>query len=201
MPPDRDVGAFDARATGYESGRRGRMHHEIADRTLSAALACAPAPRRVLDVGCGTGYALRQLAQRLPAAVQLTGIDAAPQMIQVAGQLARDERLRFGQGTAERLPFGDAEFDLVITTTSFDHWADQRAGIRECARVLAPGGCLALTDLFSAWLVPTLTGRRRAKARTRARVTRLLTEAGLAGPRWHRGYALIIGTVTAVRPR
>jgi ubiquinone/menaquinone biosynthesis C-methylase UbiE len=201
MPPDRDVGAFDARAHGYESGRRGRMHHEIADRTLAAALACAPAPRRVLDVGCGTGYALRQLAERVPSALELTGIDAAPQMVRVARELARDERLRFGAGTAERLPFGDAAFDLVISTTSFDHWADQRAGISECARVLAPGGCLALTDLFSAWLVPTLSGHRRAKARTRARATSLLTAAGLTSPRWHRGYALIIGTVTAIRPQ
>ncbi|HEX5293787.1 MAG TPA: class I SAM-dependent methyltransferase [Streptosporangiaceae bacterium] len=200
MPADRDVGAFNDRAPGYESGRRGQLHHEIADRTVAAALACVPAPRRVLDVGCGTGYALRQLAGRLPGALELTGIDAAPQMVEVAGRLAGDERLAFSLGTAERLPFPDAAFDLVISTTSFDHWADQRAGIAECGRVLAPGGYLVLTDLFSAWLVPTLTGGRRAKARTRGRVTPLITAAGLREPRWHRGYAVIISTVTAVRP-
>jgi ubiquinone/menaquinone biosynthesis C-methylase UbiE len=99
------------------------------------------------------------------------------------------------------MPFADAAFDLVISTTSFDHWADQRAGIGECARVLAPGGYLVLTDLFSAWLRPTLTGRRPAKARTRARATALLTAAGLREPRWHPAYALIIATVTAARPR
>jgi len=44
--------------------------------------------------------------------------------------------------TAERLPWPAATFDLVVSTTSFDHWADQRAGLAECARVLAPGGCL-----------------------------------------------------------
>ena len=199
MPADRDVGAFNDRAPGYESGWRGRLHHEIADRTVGAALACVPAPHRVLDVGCGTGYALRQLAGRLPGARQLAGIDAAPQMVEVAGRLADDERLAFALGTAERLPFPDSAFDLVISTTSFDHWADQAAGIAECGRVLAPGAYLVLTDLFSAWLAPTLTGGRRAKARTRSRATRLLTAAGLREPRWHHGYALIISTVTAVR--
>jgi ubiquinone/menaquinone biosynthesis C-methylase UbiE len=200
VPADRDVGAFNDRAPRYESGWRGQLHHEIADRTVSVALACVPAPRRVLDVGCGTGYALRQLARRLPAAQELAGIDAAPQMVEVAGQLAGDQRLAFGLGTAERLPFPDAAFDLVISTTSVDHWADQGAGIAECGRVLAPGGYLVLTDLFSAWLAPTLTGGRRAKARTRGRATRLLMAAGLREPRWHGRYAVIISTVSAVRP-
>ncbi|HMG62118.1 MAG TPA: class I SAM-dependent methyltransferase [Streptosporangiaceae bacterium] len=199
MPSDRDVGAFNDRAPGYESGWRGHLHHEIADRTVGVALACVPAPRRVLDVGCGSGYALRQLAGRLPGALELSGIDAAPQMVEVAGRLAGDERLKFALGTAERLPFPDAAFDLVISTTSFDHWAGQAAGIAECGRVLAPGGYLVLTDLFSAWLAPTLTGDRRAKARTRGRATRLLTAAGLGDLRWHRGYAMIISTVSAVR--
>jgi hypothetical protein len=62
------------------------------------------------------------------------------------------------------------------------------------------GGYLVLTDLFAAWLAPTLTGGRRAKARTRGLATRLLRAAGLREPRWHRGYAMIISTVTAVRP-
>jgi SAM-dependent methyltransferase len=64
VPADRDVGAFNDRAPGYESGWRGQLHHEIAERTVHAALACVPAPRRVLDAGCGTGYALRALAAR-----------------------------------------------------------------------------------------------------------------------------------------
>ena len=51
-----------------------------------------------------------------------------------------------------------------MSTTSFDHWSDQQAGLRECARVLVPGGRLMLVDLFSLWLAPTLTGGRRGKA-------------------------------------
>jgi SAM-dependent methyltransferase len=61
---DREVGAFDERAREYESGWRGRFHHQIADEVGSLALDVAPSPRCVLDVGCGTGYLLRELAEK-----------------------------------------------------------------------------------------------------------------------------------------
>jgi ubiquinone/menaquinone biosynthesis C-methylase UbiE len=199
-PPDRDVAAFDERAAGYESGRLGQWHLEIADRTAARALACQPAPRRVLDVGCGTGYLLRRLAAQVPdAGARFVGVDLAPRMLAVAAGRAGDPRLRFARAAAERLPAADAAFDLVVSTTSFDHWADQGAGLAECGRVLAPGGTLVLTDLFSALLWPTLRGDRRGKARTRGRAAALLAAAGLTEIRWHHGYALILGTVTASR--
>jgi len=53
VPYDRDVKAFDGRAPGYEAGWRGRLHHEISGRAVQVALAAAPNPRRVLDVGSG----------------------------------------------------------------------------------------------------------------------------------------------------
>lgn len=192
--------AFNERAPQYDAGRHGQLHHEISNRAVDVALQAAPAPRRVLDVGCGTGYALRRLAGRLPDATELTGVDPAEQMVAVARASSDDRRLSFLSGTAERLPVPDASFDLVISTTSFDHWVDQRAGLAECARALPPGGHLVLTDIFSAMLAPTLlTPGRRDKARTRARATRLVTGAGLHSPQWHRLYAMIIQTVTATR--
>jgi ubiquinone/menaquinone biosynthesis C-methylase UbiE len=204
MPYDRDVQAFDERAASYESGRRGQLHEEISGRVVELALSRAPAPRRVLDVGCGTGYVLRQLAARLPEASEFLGVDPAPKMIGAARSASTDERLNFVQGTAERLPADDSAYDLVVSTTSFDHWTDQAAGIRECARTLAAGGTLVLTDLFSdlLWptlLWPTLLGSRRGRARTRPRATRLLTAAGLRDPQWHPCYAVIIASVTAVK--
>ncbi len=200
MARDRDVAAFGERAPSYDAGWRGQMHHQIAERTVDLALTCVPAPTRVLDVGCGTGYLLGQLAARAPQAEVLAGIDAAPQMIAVATQTAADHRLRFTAGTAEHLPWPAGTFDLVISTTSFDHWADQRAGLAECARVLAPGGSLVLADVFSLLLLPTLAAGRRGKARTKRRATRLVRAAGLGSPRWHRLYAGIIQAVTAVGP-
>jgi len=106
-------------------------------------------------------------ASDLPAAAgtELAGIDPAPSMIEAAAGPARDELLRFSIGAAERLPCADSSFDLVVSTTSFDHWSDQQAGLRECGRVLMPGGHLMLVDLFSLWLIPTLVGGRREKRR------------------------------------
>jgi ubiquinone/menaquinone biosynthesis C-methylase UbiE len=199
MARDRDVAPFGERAQGYDEGWRGRLHHQIADRTADLALTCAPAPNQILDVGCGTGYLLGRLAARAPQAEVLAGIDAAPAMIEVARDAAADDRLRFVVGTAERLPWPAASFDLVVSTTSFDHWADQRAGLAECARVLAPGGRFVLADLFSLLLLPTLPAGRRGKARTRRRATPLVTAAGLHSPQWHRLYAVIIQAVTATK--
>ena len=102
-------------------------------------------------------------------------------------------------GTAEQLPWPAASFDLVVSTTSFDHWADQRAGLAQCARVPAPGGCLVLADLFSVLLLPTLLAGRRGKAPTKRRATQLVTGAGLHSPQWHRLYTVIIQAVTATK--
>lgn len=166
---------------------------------VELALSRVPAPRRVIDVGCGTGYVLRQLAARLPEASEFLGIDAAPKMIEVARSAASDDRLNFVPGTAERLLADEGAYELVVSTTSFDHWTDQAAGIRECARVMAPGGKLVLTDQFSKLLWPTMLGSRRGKARTRSRATRLITAAGLREPQWRPCYAVIIQSVTAVK--
>lgn len=197
MDRQRDIGAFDQRAPAYEDGWLGRLHHEIADRTVDLALRCAPSPGRVLDVGCGTGYLLGQLATRAGGAVELAGIDPAPAMIAAARAGIQNDRLRFTVGVAEHLPFPDAHFDLVVSTTSFDHWGDQRAGLAECARVTVPRGHLVLVDQFSTWLLPTLVGARRGKARTRRRATPLLKAAGFTDPQWHPLYAVIIQAVTA----
>jgi hypothetical protein len=81
-------------------------------------------------------------------------------------------------------PLLDDAFDLVLSTISFDHWIDQRAGLRECARVLVADGRLVLVDLLSAFLIPTLVGGRRTRARTKPRANRLLAGEGLHPVGW-----------------
>jgi ubiquinone/menaquinone biosynthesis C-methylase UbiE len=133
----------------------------------------------VLDVGCGTGALLRRLAARLPDA-ELAGVDPAPRML--AESRKRLDGVRLERAAAERLPFADASFDLVVSAMSFDHWAEQKLGLAECARVLRPGGSLVLADLFAAWLLPP--------RRTPRRVSALLRRAGFREPTWRRVYNL-----------
>ncbi|MBW0016919.1 MAG: class I SAM-dependent methyltransferase [Mycobacterium sp.] len=199
MQPYRDLGAYEDRAMSYDHGWRGRLHHAISERTAALATSTVAAPQQVLDVGCGTGYLLRALAANYPGAQQLVGIDAAPSMIETAKSLARDNRLTFSTGVAEQLPFPDASMDLVVSSTSFDHWSDQGAGLVECARVLRPGGHLVLVDQFSRWLIPTLAIGRRGKARTRGRAQNLLRQAGFDRPQWHRLHAVIINAAVAAK--
>jgi ubiquinone/menaquinone biosynthesis C-methylase UbiE len=200
MPPYRDVAAFDDRAAGYDHGWRARLHHEISNRTADLVTATAASPQRVLDVGCGTGYLIGALASHYPQAEELAGIDAAPRMIERARSLATDRRLTFSVGVAERLPYPDRGMDLIVSTTSFDHWSDQQAGLVECARVLRPGGHLVLVDQFSFWLMPTVVTSRRGKARTPRRADRLLHRAGFGDPQWRNLHAMIIKAVVATKP-
>lgn len=201
MRADRDVEAFARRAHKYESGVLGRMHKQIALRSVELVLKSGPPPKRILDVGCGTGYLLRELEQRCPEAVELTGVDPANEMIRAAVAASATTKVNFLEGVAaEHLPFEDAAFDVVTATNSFDHWSDQRLGMRECHRVLVPGGRLVLVDLFTPILAPTLVASHRGKARTKRRVNALLANAGFEDPDWQTLYANVIKAVVAQRP-
>jgi ubiquinone/menaquinone biosynthesis C-methylase UbiE len=177
---DRNVDAFDRRASEYERGYLADWHRIVVARSVDVALAARPTARRVLDVGCGTGALLRLVAARLPAADRLDGVDAAAGMVAAGNAIpGLDPRIRLQVARAEQLPFGDGQFDLVVSTTSFDHWGDQRQGLTEVTRVLCPSGRLVLVDLSAAWLAPTTLVGRRGQARTPRQVERLLTAAGL----------------------
>jgi ubiquinone/menaquinone biosynthesis C-methylase UbiE len=92
-----------------------------------------------------------------------------------------DRPARFVRAAAEALPFEDGEFDLVTSTVSFHHWQDQRAGLQEIGRVLAPGGSVVLADMFAvSWLRVwfTVIGRRD-RFHTLAEIERMLRSAGL----------------------
>ena len=198
MAQRRDVAAFDERATGYERGWLGKLHHEIAGRTADLVVAETEAPNRILDVGCGTGFLLRLLASHYPDAAELAGVDPAPGMVEMArAAAANDRRIQISVGFVEHLEYPEGYFDLVVSTTSFDHWSDQRAGLAECVRVMRPGGWLVLVDQFSYLLAPSLLAGRRGKAWTKRRANRLLASCGLESPKWHDLYAVIIKAVTA----
>ena len=101
----------------------------------------------VVDVGCGTGSALRRLAPRVPDG-RLIGVDPVPRMLAIARERAAADpngrRIAFVEATAARLPFEDGVADLVLAFDSIDHWGDRVAGLREVLRVLRRGGRLVV---------------------------------------------------------
>jgi SAM-dependent methyltransferase len=93
---------------------------------------------RLLDVGCGSGYAVRIAADRGAA---VAGLDASSGLLAIAASRTPDADLQTGDMDA--LPWKDASFDVV---TSFNAiWAGCEAAAAEAARVLAPGGKLGMT--------------------------------------------------------
>jgi ubiquinone/menaquinone biosynthesis C-methylase UbiE len=193
-----EVEQFDRRADSYDEGWLGEWHRLVAERSAVMALSAMSLPARVLDVGCGTGMLLRDLATRLPGSVELIGVDPAPNMLAKArAATGGDGRVRYEHATAESLPFEAASFDLVVSTLSFDHWSNQRAGLLECARVLRDEGRLVLADLFAAWLWPTTVLTRRDRARTVRQATRLLTDVSFHRLEWQRVFSL--GPLALVR--
>lgn len=99
---------------------------------------------RVLDVGCGTGALLHQLARKYPRAV-LEGIDPVPEMLAVARQrLPPSAALR--QGWAEQLPHANETFDHVVSCNMFHYIRQPTIALKEMGRVLRRGGQLVVTD-------------------------------------------------------
>jgi demethylmenaquinone methyltransferase/2-methoxy-6-polyprenyl-1,4-benzoquinol methylase len=110
-------------------------------RALVAAVAPSAADR-VLDVATGTGMVAARLRSSSGCAV--VGIDQSAQMLAAAaGRFARDAHVELVTGEAERLPFGDAEFDALTFTYLLRYVDDPAATMRELARVVKPGGRIA----------------------------------------------------------
>lgn len=122
----------------------------VAARELAAALGPRPG-EAVLDVGSGLGGPARLLAAEYGCRV--TGADLNPEFVEVATRLTArcglDERVRFVAADALALPFADGEFRHVITQHVAMNIADRAGLYAEIARVLAPGGRVAVHDVVA----------------------------------------------------
>jgi len=120
---------------------------EYATNRLAVDALEVPPDAAIVDVGCGTGAALRHVAGRVPAGT-LVGVDPIPRMIEIARERAAEHpegaRLDFREGPAEKLPVDDDCADLVLAFDSIDHWQDRAAGLAEIRRVLRLGGRLVV---------------------------------------------------------
>jgi len=141
-----DMGGYDGwAATLFDSLAptiAGPFHAWVLDR-LPALVGPS---ERVLDVGCGGGHVAVRIVDAFPT-LQVVGIDpSAPMIAKAQRRAATRARLSFVEAAAEALPFEDGRFDVVVSVGSLKHWTDRRLGLRECARVLAPGGRLLVIE-------------------------------------------------------
>ena len=99
----------------------------------------------ILDVGCGGGWLVRELASRVPQG-RAVGMDLSDEMLARARRNPANVRnAEFIVGSVDTIPRPDATFDKVISIESSYYWPDPAAGVREIFRVLRPGG--------SAWIL------------------------------------------------
>ena len=111
-------------------------------RRVAAAL---DGPTRVLEVACGTGISTRHLAAALPPGSQIIATDLNQAMLDHAGKVNGNlPGVTYAQADALDLPFGDADFDAVVCQFGIMFFPDKAKGMAEMARVLRPGGMLAL---------------------------------------------------------
>jgi ubiquinone/menaquinone biosynthesis C-methylase UbiE len=115
-------------------------HSDITDQTL-ALMDIQPADR-ILDLGCGTGWASRRMA-RVAAKGEIVGLDVADEMLKRAEVTSSEfKNIRYVWGSAEKIPANDSYFSKVLSVESFYYYADQGKALDELSRVMAAGAKL-----------------------------------------------------------
>jgi SAM-dependent methyltransferase len=125
---------------------RGRSGYMAVVRALLDALAIKPG-ESVLEVGCGSGVIMRELAQRTAGANRLIGRDVNTYLLREARALARRagllDHIDFGEGRAEVLPLPDGAIDVALSSTVFEE-GDAERMLAEIVRVTRPGGRIGI---------------------------------------------------------
>jgi arsenite methyltransferase len=104
--------------------------------------------RTALDVGCGTGVPLIELAERLGPGAHVHGIDPWSLALTRAADKAscrHTQNITLHESTASAMPFADATFDLIVSNLGVNNFDDPAACIRECRRVAKPSSVIALS--------------------------------------------------------
>jgi ubiquinone/menaquinone biosynthesis C-methylase UbiE len=152
--------------------------HPLRDALLRSIIRALrlPSGSRGLDAGCGIGQPAALLAEAVGPSGHVTGVDIAPEFISYANRVAEEsslsERMSFRQGNVNSLPFDDSSFDWVWSADCVGYGpGDALSLIKELARVVKPGGTVAILMYSSQQLLP---GYPRLEARLNA------TSSGIA---------------------
>lgn len=131
-------GRLHAEGKPFTDAERGRLLIEIGQ--VMALL--PPAPARLLDVGCGTGWTSEFFAR---SGYAVTGLDISLDMLRAAGGCRNRDHLAFVAADFENMPFSK-QFDVVVSFGSLHHCDDLSSALVGCKRALSPGGTLILME-------------------------------------------------------
>jgi len=137
-----------------EAGKGEEMEqHHISITQQTLALMGLKPGQRVLDLGCGAGWASRLLARMVAGGEregQVIGLDVSDEMIRRArAKSTEHENLMFIVGSAQQIPWEENFFDKVLSVESFYYYGDQERTLSELFRVMAPkGGLFILINLY-----------------------------------------------------
>lgn len=149
---DRDIGttdmghghgrSYDIYAAIFFGGRRRRVFTRLATESGTRP------GDRVLDVGCGTGYLTRVLAQAVAPNGAAHGVDPSGEAITHARRVTNLANCTFGEGVAEALDARDAAYDVVVSSLMIHHLPEtlRPRAIGEMFRVLRPGGSILIAE-------------------------------------------------------
>jgi ubiquinone/menaquinone biosynthesis C-methylase UbiE len=143
---NKDVERFNQWADHYEQSILQRLYFgPVHAKMLKLLTVENPeiSPKRILDIGCGTGRFLR-IASDTWSHAELYGIDPSRKMISEATRLTPKGIFRVG--FAEEIIMTDESMDISVSSLSFHHWSDQQKGLYEIVRILKPGGLFCLAD-------------------------------------------------------
>jgi ubiquinone/menaquinone biosynthesis C-methylase UbiE len=137
---------FGPRANAYVASS---VHAGGADLDQISAAVAAIRPARAVDLGCGGGHVAYRLAEH---AGRVSACDLSADMLTAVARTASERGLaniETVETAAEKLPFADAEFDMLGCRFSAHHWRDVEAGLREARRVLKPGATALFVDVVA----------------------------------------------------